>query len=102
MCVLAVFAILHEASLANVASGLWGGAIAVSAGVAGILAGMHTSSGPRKEPSSPLAITAFLAASLIAFAVGNLVLVLAAIGLVRDAQRPSQNSWPNEVFKKFN
>lgn len=37
---------------------------------------------------TPIAPTAFMALSLVSLAIANLVLVLAAIGLVRDARTP--------------
>ncbi|XP_052126368.1 uncharacterized protein LOC113211618 isoform X2 [Frankliniella occidentalis] len=93
MVVFGVLAMLHRASMASVGAGVWGGAISFVSGVAGVIAGLRScySSSVRGGSGSgrpPIAPTVFMALSLVALAVSNLVLVLAAIGLVRDARTP--------------
>lgn len=86
MIAFGILAMLHEASLASVGAGLWGGAMGAAIGVVGIVAGFkgcyHTS-----DRISPLAITVYLALCLVAIGVSNLALVLTATGLLRDSQR---------------
>ena len=86
MAVFGVLAIVHEASLSNVGAGLWGGAVAMAAGVVGVLAGLRSCYSVRDAAPSTLTITSFLALCLVSLAVSNLVVVLAVIGLVRDGQ----------------
>lgn len=86
MAVFGVLAIVHEASLSNVGAGLWGGAVAMAAGVVGVLAGLRNCYSVRDPSPSTLTITSFLALCLVSLAVSNLVVVLAVIGLVRDGQ----------------
>jgi CD20-like family. len=88
MAVFGILAILHEASLSNIGAGLWGGAVAMAAGVVGVLAGLRNCYSVRDtSPPPTLTITSFLALCLVSLAVSNLVVVLAVIGLVRDGQR---------------
>lgn len=86
MAVFGVLAIVHDSSLSGVGAGLWGGAVAMAAGVVGVLAGLRTCYSVTDSTPSRLAVTAFLALCLISLAVSNLVVVLAIIGLVRDGQ----------------
>ena len=96
MAVFGVLAIVHEASLSNVGAGLWGGAVAMGAGVVGLLAGLRNCYSVR-DPSPPtLTITSFLALCLVSLAVSNLVVVLAVIGLVRDGQRSNVSAIEDE------
>ncbi|KAJ1527482.1 hypothetical protein ONE63_007455 [Megalurothrips usitatus] len=93
MAVFGVLAVLHRASMSGVAAGIWGGGVSFISGVVGIIAGLRScySSSLRGGSGSgrpPIAPTAFMALSLVTLAVANLVLVLAAIGLVRDARTP--------------
>ncbi|KAK3911964.1 Envoplakin, partial [Frankliniella fusca] len=91
MVVFGVLAMLHRASMSSVGAGVWGGAISFVSGVAGVIAGLrscYSSSGRGGSGRPPIAPTVFMALSLVALAVANLVLVLAAIGLVRDARTP--------------
>jgi hypothetical protein len=87
MAVFGVLAIVHEASLSGVGAGLWGGAVAMAAGVVGVLAGLRNCYSVRDTSPPILTITSFLALCLVSLAVSNLVVVLAVIGLVRDGQR---------------
>jgi hypothetical protein len=86
MAVFGVLAIVHEASLSNVGAGLWGGAVAMAAGVVGVMAGLRNCYSVRDASPSTLTVTSFLALCLVSLAVSNLVVVLAVIGLVRDGQ----------------
>lgn len=87
MAVFGVLAMVHEASLSGVGAGLWGGAVAMAAGVVGVLAGLRNCYSVRDTSPPVLTITSFLALCLVSLAVSNLVVVLAVIGLVRDGQR---------------
>lgn len=86
MMAFGILATLHEASLASVGAGLWGGAMGAAVGLVGVVAGFkgcyRTS-----DRISPLAVTVYLALCLVAIGVGNLALVLTATGLLRDSQR---------------
>ncbi|PSN41488.1 hypothetical protein C0J52_18146 [Blattella germanica] len=86
MAVFGVLAIVHDASLASVGAGLWGGAVAMASGVVGLLAGLKSWYSVTHGMPSRLSVTAFLALCLISLAVSNLVVVLAVTGLVRDGQ----------------
>jgi hypothetical protein len=86
MAVFGILAIVHDSSLSRVGAGLWGGAVAMATGVVGVLAGLRSCYSVTESSPSRLAVTAFLALCLISLAVGNLVVVLAVIGLVRDGQ----------------
>ncbi|XP_067005806.2 uncharacterized protein [Anabrus simplex] len=92
MAACGVLALVHEAALAPVGAGLWGGAVAMAAGVVGVLAGLRgcysVHGAPAPTGLSSVATTAFLALCLLSLAISNLVLVLAVTGLVRDTQRP--------------
>lgn len=92
MAACGVLALVHEAAMAPVGAGLWGGAVAMAAGVVGVLAGLRgcysVHGAPAPTGLSSVATTAFLALCLLALAISNLVVVLAVTGLVRDAQRP--------------
>ncbi|KAL3274427.1 hypothetical protein HHI36_015815 [Cryptolaemus montrouzieri] len=78
-----VYAILHGAAMALIAAGIWTGLIALSTGIFGILA-TATRCCPIEEKWRKLSTTLFLALSLISLALSQLVVVLTAIGLVRD------------------
>ena len=86
MAVFGVLAIVHEASMASVGAGLWGGAVAMASGLVGVLTGLRSWYSVRDVAPSRLSITAFLALCLVSLAVSNLVVVLAITGLVRDGQ----------------
>lgn len=70
-------------------AGIWGGCLAVATGAAGVLAGAKDLC-PLKSTPQRVAHTTFLALSLISFAVSQLVLVLAASGLVRDLTKAQE------------
>lgn len=77
--------------LFQLGAGIWGGCLAVGTGAAGILAGAKNLC-PLKSTPQRVAHTTFLALSLISFAVSQLVLVLAASGLVRDLTKAQEES----------
>lgn len=64
------------AALGTASAGLWGGGAAGAAGCAGLFAGLRGGGA-----------TAFVALSLVALALSNVVAVLGATALVRDAAR---------------
>ncbi|KAJ8984668.1 hypothetical protein NQ317_015759 [Molorchus minor] len=83
MVAFGILAIMHKASLSQLGGGIWGGCLAMSTGVAGIL----TAAGslcPLKTTPQRVAYTVFLALSLISLAVSQLIVVIAATGLARD------------------
>ncbi|KAJ8915142.1 hypothetical protein NQ315_000394 [Exocentrus adspersus] len=83
MVAFGILVIMHRASLSQLGGGIWGGCLAMSTGVAGIL----TAAGslcPLKETPQKVAYTVFLALSLISLAVSQLIVFIAATGLARD------------------
>lgn len=73
----------------QIGGGLWGGCLATLTGVLGVLSAAKDCC-PLKTNPQRIALTAFLALSLISLAVSNLVLILAAISLARDANRTDE------------
>lgn len=73
----------------QIGGGLWGGFVATLTGVLGVLSTAKDCC-PLKTNAQRITMTAFLALSLISLAIANLVLVLASIGLARDATKSEE------------
>uniref|UniRef100_A0A1B6EG46 Uncharacterized protein n=1 Tax=Clastoptera arizonana TaxID=38151 RepID=A0A1B6EG46_9HEMI len=89
MGVFGVLTLLHDASMAEYAGGVWSGAVAMICGLVGIMVGIRGCCSPEGSGTPSLGVTLYLALCLVTIAVCNLGLVLASTGLVRDAQRPN-------------
>ncbi|XP_050432350.1 uncharacterized protein LOC126840559 [Adelges cooleyi] len=87
MVVFGVLSMLHEASVSSVGAGLWSGAMAMGNGVVGLMASLNGCLAPDRT-LSPLSITIYLALCLVSIGVSNLAIVLTAIGLLKDSQKP--------------
>ncbi|VVC35637.1 CD20-like family [Cinara cedri] len=87
MVVFGVLSMLHEASLSSVGAGLWSGAMAMGNGVVGLMASLNGCLSPDRT-LSPLSVTIYLALCLVSVGVSNLAIVLTAIGLLKDSQKP--------------
>lgn len=87
MVVFGVLSMLHEASLSSVGAGLWSGAMAMGNGVVGLMASLNGCLSPDRT-LSPLSVTIYLALCLVSVGVSNLAIILTAIGLLKDSQKP--------------
>lgn len=87
MVVFGVLSMLHEASLSSVGAGLWSGAMAMGNGVVGLMASLNGCLSPNRT-LSPLSVTIYLALCLVSVGVSNLAIILTAIGLLKDSQKP--------------
>jgi len=87
MVVFGVLSMLHEASLSSVGAGLWSGAMAMGNGVVGLIASLNGCLSPDRT-LSPLSVTIYLALCLVSVGVSNLAIILTAIGLLKDSQKP--------------
>lgn len=87
MVVFGVLSMLHEASLSSVGAGLWSGAMSMGNGVVGLMASLNGCLSPDRT-LSPLSITIYLALCLVSVGVSNLAIILTAIGLLKDSQKP--------------
>ncbi|KAB0793856.1 hypothetical protein PPYR_13476 [Photinus pyralis] len=90
MAVFGALVLVHDARLARLGGGLWGGGLAVTSGTAGVLAAARSWC-PLRRSAQKIAQTVFLALSLILVAVSQLVVVFAATGLARDINRTLDN-----------
>lgn len=72
--------------LLQICGGIWGGCVAMTSGLLAIGAAARECC-PLRPKLAKLALTGHLAFSLVSLAVANLVLVFAAIGIVRDLNR---------------
>lgn len=87
MVVFGVLSMLHDASLSSVGAGLWSGAMAMGNGVVGLMASLNGCLSLERT-LSPLSITIYLALCLVSVGVSNLAIILTAIGLLKDSQKP--------------
>lgn len=87
MVVFGVLSMLHDASLSSVGAGLWSGAMAMGNGVVGLMASLNGCLSPERT-LSPLSVTIYLALCLVSVGVSNLAIILTAIGLLKDSQKP--------------
>lgn len=87
MVVFGVLSMLHDASLSSVGAGLWSGAMAMGNGVVGLMASLNGCLSPDRT-LSPLSVTIYLALCLVSVGVSNLAIILTAIGLLKDSQKP--------------
>ncbi|KAF5285915.1 hypothetical protein FQA39_LY04376 [Lamprigera yunnana] len=90
--------LVHEAKLANLRGGLWGGCLSVVSGTTGVLAAAKSWC-PLKNNAQKIAHTVFLASSLICVAVSQLVFVFAATGLARDIQKSYTDTEDEEFLE---
>ncbi|KAF5288298.1 hypothetical protein FQR65_LT12030 [Abscondita terminalis] len=97
MVVFGALVLVHEARLANLGGGLWGGGLAVLSGFAGVLAAAKNWC-PLKNSAQKIAHTVFLALSLISVAVSQLVLVFAATGLARDIKCSNESEDNDKIL----
>lgn len=85
----------------QIGGGIWGGCLTVATGISGIMATAQKLC-PLKSSAQKLVHTVFLALSLISFAIAQLVVLLAATGLVRDTNNVQiEESTDIEVRNKF-
>ncbi|XP_025423788.1 uncharacterized protein LOC112693092 isoform X1 [Sipha flava] len=87
MVVFGVLSMLHDASLSSVGAGLWSGAMAMGNGVVGLMASLNGCLSPDRT-LTPLSVTIYLALCLVSVGVSNLAIILTAIGLLKDSQKP--------------
>jgi len=86
MSVFGVLVIVHDGSLAQIGGGLWGGCAALAAGICGAIAAAETFC-PLRSTAQKFAQTVALVLSLISLAISQLVLVIAATGIIRDVSK---------------